>query len=161
MTKSIEERNLEYLDETVALREKLEGGFIILAERLKAIRDERKFEGVHESFPDFLREIRISEATASKLIGVFEKFVVMGGISPEEVAKVGWTNISLFLPLIQTQSDARRIWDETHLLDRTDAQRTYQEMKTGKAMKDCKHRDTYKLTVCRDCGIKIVDEEAH
>ena len=156
---NLQTSNHQYLEETVSLREKLEGGFIILAERLKKIRDTRIYDPEYESFGDFLREIRISESSASKLIGVYEKFVLMGGIPADEVAKVGWTNISLFLPRIKTKDDAIEIWDKTHLLDRTDAQRVYQEMKTGVDMAECAHAEIRTLIVCTKCGIKM--EKTH
>lgn len=150
----------DYLTATIALREQIESGFIILAERLKKIRDERLWEtGEYDNFEAFVREMRISPSTASKLIGVYEKFVLIGGIPIEDVAKVGWTNISLFLPKIKTKEDAQEIWDKTHLLDRTDAQRTWQEMKLGVDMQTCNHDNSYFLRVCRSCGLKMEHHE--
>lgn len=158
MTTTPTEHN-SYLSDTLALREHIEGGFIVLAERLRRIRDERMYDPEYDSFGGFLREMRLSESTASKLIGVYEKFVVLGGIAPEDVARAGWTNISLFLPAIRTGEDARDIWERTHLLDRTDAQRTWQEMRSGVDMASCPHGETKTLHVCVRCGIKIQNND--
>ena len=150
---TLKETTNKYLEATLALREELEGGFLILAERLKKIRDERLWAVSYGTFEEFLREMRISAPTASKLIGVYEKFVVLGGIDPKELIKQGWTNLSIFLPLISSKKEAEEIFDKVAPLDRTDAMRTYQELKTGKSMADCDH-DFYKLEVCKKCGVK-------
>ena len=152
---SISTTRYDFLQGTIALKNELEGGFLILAERLKKIRDERVWEGSYENFEDFLREIDISKSAASKLIGVFEKFVLMGGIKPEELAVRGWTNLSIFLPLIHSKEDAQEIYDKVSLLNRTDAIRTYQEMKSGVEMAHCSHTNSYTIKVCRDCGIRL------
>lgn len=159
MTISIKENNNKYLEATLALREELEGGFLILAERLKKIRDERIWAQEYESYEGFLREMRISAPTASKLVGVYEKFVVMGGVDPKELIKQGWTNLSIFLPKIKTKEDAIEIFNKVALLDRTDAMRTYQEMKLGVDMATCDHSDSYILKVCRTCGIRLEHHE--
>lgn len=147
--------NHQYLEETIALRQHLEGGFIILAERLKKIRDHRIYDPEHENFGGFLREIRISESSASKLIGVYEKFVLLGGIPADEVAKVGWTNISLALPAIHNKETAVELFHRFAPLDRTDALRTWHEIKTGIDMVECPHDEVRVLHVCRKCGIKL------
>lgn len=147
--------NNQYLEETIKFREHLEGGFISLAERLKKIRDQRIYAEEYTSFKDFLREIRISESAASKLIGVYEKFVLLGEIPIEEVAKAGWTNISLALPAIKDKETAVEMFNKFSLLDRTDALRTWQEIKTGVDMVSCSHTEVRILHVCCNCGIKI------
>lgn len=159
MAKSVTDKNVSYLHKTIQLREQLEGGFLLLAERLKKIRDERMFRDEYDSFEDFLREIRISPATASKLIGVYEKFVILGDIAPEDLIKQGWTNLSIFLPLITSKKNAREIYDKVAPLDRTDAMRVYEEMKRGVDMGTCPHGDTYALEICRDCGIRMEKHE--
>lgn len=151
---NIQEKHHRYLTETLALREELEGGFLILAERLKKIRDERLWDdGNYEGFPDFLREMRVSEATASKLIGVYEKFILIGGIDPKELVTQGWTNLSIFLPIIGNKKDAQDIFTKVAPLDRTDALRVYQEMKSGKSMEDCSH-EWVELRYCRKCNLR-------
>lgn len=151
--------NHSYLQETISLREELEGAFLILAERLYKIREERLWEGEYVDFNEFIRETRLSKATVSKLTGIYEKFILLGGIPREEVAKTGWSNISLFLPMIQSKKDARDIFDKIAPLDRTDCERTYREMKSGVSMGECKHGDIYTLDICRDCGIKMEHHE--
>jgi hypothetical protein len=147
--------NNAYLEVTIAFREKLDEGFIVLGERLRKIRNERMYADEYDSFPDFLRELRLSESTASKLIAVYEKFVVLGGIPIEELGRQAWTNRAIFLPVISTKKDAVAIYNQVAPLDRTDAMRVYEEMKRGVDMGTCPHAETRTLIVCCTCGIKL------
>lgn len=150
--------NHEFLESTIALRDEIEQGFLVLGERLKKIRDEQLYEPEYTDFEEFVAELRVSRSTAYKLIGVYEKFILIGGLDPATVAKQGWGNLCLFLGLIKNKADAQRIFDRISPLGRGDAAKELIEMKTGKPQADCKHLDTYTISVCRECGIKIRNE---
>lgn len=155
MTKNLAANNHEYLEGTIALRHQLEEGFLVLAERLKKIRDHHLYQHEYESFDEFLLELRISRSTAYKIIGVFEKFVVLGEIEPERVARNGWGNLCLFLGQVHDKQSAREIFDRVAPLGRTDAMRELTEIKTGKPMATCAHDwQEVHLNQCRICGLK-------
>ncbi len=151
--------NHDFLEGTIALRNSLEEGFLVLGERLKKIRDEQLYEHEYDNFDSFVGEIRISRSTAYKIIGVYEKFILLGELDPADVARHGWGNLCLFLGLINSKQDARKIFDRISPLGRSDAAKELIEMKTGKPQSACQHVDNYNITVCRDCGIKIRNEK--
>lgn len=156
MTKKVAANtNHDYLEGTIALRDQIEEGFLVLAERLKKIRDEQLYASEYDSFDSFIAELRVSRSTAYKIIGVFEKFILLGELNPADVARRGWGNLCLFLGFIKNKSDAREIFDRISPLTRTDASRELLEMKTGKSMKDCQHDfEEIHLRQCRICGLK-------
>lgn len=150
--------NHEYLEATINLKDKIEEGFLVLAERLKKIKDEQLYVTEYGDFDSFVEELRISRSTAYKIIGVFEKFILLGELHPVDVARCGWGNLCLFLGHIQTKADARETFARISGLTRGDATRELVELRTGKPQSKCQHLDTYEITCCRECGIKIRNE---
>ena len=155
MTKILPADNHEFLEGTIALRNQLEEGFLVLAERLKKIRDEQLYTNEYDSFETFLMELAISRSTAYKIIGVFEKFVLLGEIEPGMVASHGWGNLCLFLGQIRTKEEAVAIFNRVSQLTRTDATRELAEMKTGKPQASCEHEwSEVHLRQCAHCKLK-------
>ena len=124
----------------------MEEGTLILAQRLKEIRDKEKYLSSWESFADYLLEIRMTESKASRLITVYEKWVLEGGFSEQELAPIGWSN------LYEARNHvSQKVLDElTHRQDK-DARDYIKELNSGISMDDCKH-DLYRIEVCRKCG---------
>lgn len=156
MTNLFLERH-NYLRETIGLKDELEKGFLVLAERLKKIRDEILYEGNYDSFEDFIAELDMSRSTCYKLIAVYEKFILLGELDPQEVAKRGWGNLSMFSNMIGTKEKAREVFELVSPLSRSDAIKTLHEMKTGIAMATCSHADLEDIhfTECRQCHERI------
>lgn len=159
---SIQLSNHEYIEQTIALKEQLEEGWIVLAERLLNIQSKQMWRGSYDSWGLFLQDMGIPETTASKMIRVYKYFVLEAGVGADEMKrlKLGWTNLSIFLPRIEEgmkPKEIKELFDEVAPLDRTDAMRTYQEMKTGKKMAECKHLHVKHFTACQDCGIRLLD----
>jgi len=152
------EKNHKYCEETIQLTWKIEGWFFEIGERLARIRDEELYKPGWESFPLFLEEMRMSESNASKLINIHQKLVVQFQIpKPKLLALGGMSDLADILPLATSKEAALALIDEMSPLMRSDRRLLLREKKTGNPAADCKHRDTYKIEVCRDCGQRIRD----
>ena len=126
---------MEYCQQTLALKKTLESGFLTLAERLKKIKEEGLWEAEWGSFAEFLMEMKISEATASKLISVYDKFVLEYGIDQEKLAGVGWSSLYEILPLCDTVGSAREMVEKATLLKRDELREEVREARVG----ECDH----------------------
>lgn len=152
MSKEIEE-NYGYCKETLTFKGKLEEGYLILAKRLKKIRDERLFAQGWEYFADFLEEMHMSEATASKMIQIYEKFVLGWGFNSEDLLKAGgWSSIAETLPVVHSRADAEDALLQAGTLTRADLRRYVTEKKSGKPMELCLHAESYNINICKTCG---------
>lgn len=151
----LEKQNYDFCQETIALKENIERSFLSLGERLLRIRDQNLYLPSWTSFPEYLMEMGLSEARASKLIGIFEKYVIMGGIDPNTlITPKGWSGLAEFLPFIKTKKDAVHFAHLGTTLSREDMRKEKYELRTGQPQSSCPHDDTYRIEICRKCGDK-------
>lgn len=147
--------NFDFCKETAVLKKRSEISLIELGGRLHKIFSERLYEPNHEHFKDYLEDIKLSPSTASKLIGIYEKFVIQFKYKPKFLAEVGgWSSISEVVSLVDTKKDADIWLAKVEALNRTDLRKEIKEKKTGVLMAKCPHKHTAKFTVvkCEDCG---------
>lgn len=154
--------NYNYLEDTKKLKQTIETSFLTLGERLSRIRNEKLFLPSYETFEDFLLDAKLSPATASKLINIYEKFYIEWKFKTDELVEAGgWSVVATLLPICKDRESAEEWLHKSHHLSRPDLEKEIKEMKTGIPMKDCKHEDSYVLRVCRTCGFKekVLDNE--
>jgi hypothetical protein len=158
--------NKEFCAETVRLKEEMESNFLSLGLRLMRIRDERMFEPEHENFEDFLNDdLNMSKATASKLIAIYHKFVVLYEIPEKTLKQAGQDKLKEILPVVKDKESALEWVEKAIILRWRDSIR--KEVSHHRRHTDplkCEHINTYQLVVCRDCkerwsGIFSGDEE--
>lgn len=162
MTTIIETANHQFCVETLNLKHDIEKNFIVIGGRLKKIRDENLFQPQYGSFVEYLWEMRMSEPTASRLINIYEKFIVEYQISPAKVAEAGgWSSLAETLPVVHSREDAEHWLERALVLTKEDLRKEIKEKRTGKLMELCDHSDSYTIKVCRLCGERhrIYDEE--
>lgn len=151
MTKALE-KNHPYLEKTIELKKTVEGGFLVLAERLAKIRDEQMYAPEYESFPEFLNEMDLSEATASKLINIWNRLVLEYGIPKERLLEAGsWSSVSEILPYVKDKKTAENLLDKMTGLLPSDKRKVIRELRTGINQDDCKHGDWNDVHF-RECG---------
>ena len=142
---------LEFCEETLQLHLEAEGVFLSLAKRLKQIRDEKLFGTQWSSFGEFLNEMKLTEAKASRLITVYEKFVLGWGIdTPKLLTAGGWTNLYELGRFAKTKEEALE-WIERRA---TAMESHFRESLriARKGLEDCKHEEYYELRICSRCG---------
>lgn len=153
---------LNYCEETRLKVRELEGSFLVLGERLKKIRDEKLFIGQWETFEEYLEDVKLTAPTASKLINVYQKFLVEWQFRQEKLMEAGgWSVLYPILRIATSKEEAEEWVDKACVLSRKDLEKEITEAKTGIDMSKCKHHDTYVLKVCRTCGHKekVLDDQ--
>lgn len=128
--------------------------FLKLGERLKMIRDEQLYQPYWESWVEYTMEFKdLSPSSISKLISIYELFVLKLGYKVEDLARVGgWSKLYPLTKVIKTKKDADKWLKMAEEHTRIDLGKFLIEAKTGVEMRDCKHKNTYKIEICRDCG---------
>ncbi len=146
----------EYLKETKRLREMIEGGFLTLGARLQKIRDERLYEGIHDSFREFLEDVKLTESFASRLITIHQRFVVEFGMKPKELAPIGWSSLYQIAKQIENQDEARELVAMAGQVRREDLEDELRERRTG-CVEHVFTEERIVLRRCKICG-KLVKE---
>ena len=144
------------MEETLAMKKELEIHFLELGKRLSKIMIDRIFEPNFENFDEFLCEMKMGRATASKLINIYLKFVLEFKFKPKELAEAGgWSVIAEVLPIVKTREEADDWLNKMRTLNRADLRREIVEIQKGVSMAKCKHKNSYLLRICNECGDRI------
>lgn len=148
-----EKENYLYCKETMAIKDHIEESFIELGKRLLAIRDERKYEPYWSSFDEYLWEMKLDKSRSSKLINIYEKFVVLYKIPIKDITKAGgWTLLAETLPVVHSREEAEEWVAKAPDMRQIDIRKEVKEIQTGIDMSKCKHENAYVIRVCPDCG---------
>lgn len=139
-----------YLKETMALRHTIEGAFLDLGHRLHRIREEQLYKDEYQNFDEFLLEAKISKATASKLIIVYQTFVLEYNIPVKRLAGVGYSSLYTIARHATTKDKAEELVERATELTRDDLQESMRDDDTARP--GCKHSDSRIVEVCNDCG---------
>ena len=155
MTKEIS-KNYDYCKQTINLRNTLEQGFLVLAERLHKIYENKLYEGGWDDWRDFLEDIKFDNVTASKLIKIHQMFVLEYGIPKKMLLAVGREIAYELTGVVKSKEDAMQWLEKGGDLRREDVRIALKEHKTGIPMEAC-HHDFYTLKVCRkNCGYREI-----
>lgn len=144
--------NLKYCEEALALRESIEDDFLLLGESLYNIREHNLFEPQWSSFVEFCFELRMTQASINRLIQIHKVFVLDYELPRKEITHAGVSNLFDVLSSIQNKKDAQKWLAKATLLTRQDLRKELTEHKTGIDMRKCKHKNTYVVEICKDCG---------
>lgn len=143
-----------YCQDTIGLIKQIQGGFIDLASRLHKIKTEQLWEGGFSSWDEFCEETKLSYSTIQKLIQIYDVFILRYGFGIARIASVGgWSILAEGLPIIKSKSDAEAFLDDAEVLSLRDIRKNVTARKKGLSVTHiCKHLNTYKIEICRDCG---------
>ena len=141
----------EFCDETIALKQTLESGFIVLGERLSRIKREQMWEGQWSSFAEFLHEMDINEATASRLMTVYETYVEQYNIEQQYLSGKSWYTLYEMRKLIPENADTEKVKE---LVQSTDGMTRVglKELIRNQEHPECEH-EWYEVRIrqCRNC----------
>lgn len=152
--------NFDFCQQTIALKQTIETSFLSLGERLSQIRDDKKYVGQFETFELFLEEAKISPATASKLINIYQKFYIQWEFKAQELVDAGgWSVVATLLPVCRSREEAQGWLETAQIKSRGDLERDLKESRTGIDMSKCQHQDHYVVKVCRTCGDRFKSYE--
>jgi len=152
----------EYCDGTVKIEEGARLLFLMMGERLHKIKNEKLYEPYWDSWATFTMEFKeLSGPSISKLIKVYEKFVLEYGFENDRLQKIGWTKLYQITRHVESKEDAEKWLDLGEAQSRQDLNKTLIEAETGTEMTECGHKNTYVIRVCEDCGDKerVYDDE--
>lgn len=141
---------INFLSDTIHLVHDIGNRFIELAARLHEIRAKRLWETKYDDYEQFLEVAGISPSTASVLVKVHEHFVIQGGMSPEQLEGVPYSNLYQAIPLLDNE-DAATVVAKAKILTRSEITEEAREHKHG----DCKHEEH--ITICADCKKRIYE----
>lgn len=146
-------KNLDFCNKTIQFKKDIEKNFLLLGEHLKSIRDAQLYKPQWENFMVYCEELDMSESTASKLINIYEVFVLTLGIPTAELTSTkGWSSLAEALPLVKSKEEADRILHLRETLTAKDFRDTIRAEKRGTSLDTCDHADSYLVRVCRTCG---------
>lgn len=150
-------KHLKFCEDTIKWKNTLEIGFLDIGKRLRMIRDDKMWEGRWEDFDHFCREdMKLTQQSAYKLIGIYEKFVLEYKFAPARIAAAGgWGVVAEILPLA-IDADAAEAWVSIaeKSQSRRDLRQLIREGKTGVDPMKCKHKDAKEIVMmmCSECG---------
>jgi|ETNvirnome_2_300_1030623.scaffolds.fasta_scaffold06717_5 hypothetical protein len=155
-------KNYDYCNDTIALKSDIETRFLELGHRLWEIRQKELYKPNYETFDEFTLELKMSRATVSKLVNIYETFVKQFGV-PQKllVGAGGWSVVAEVLPLATTKPKAITWLEKAGTLTRADLRKDILVAKGGKDIDDCDHDEDYLiLKICRKCKGRIPVEES-
>lgn len=162
MNQISDRKNYDFCKGVIALKDTLEQSFIELGARLRRVRDLELWRTSWSSWHEFCDELKMDETKASKLISIYEKFVIEFHFSKEEItAAGGWSNVYEFSTLCQSKEDAQEWLHKAKELLPADLRKEIREKKSGKSQITCNHDwQEVHIRQCRGCGLKekIFDE---
>ena len=147
MTKTIVP--IEYIKETLKLKEDIEGAFLHLGERLHNIRQGDLWKGSYNTYSEFLQHMGISDGHASKLTKIYSRFVLDYGVSQMKLAKIGIQKLYIIMPMCTDKKSLEVALESIKGLSSQDVNSMVKENKHGKHK--CEG-EIVKMMVCGECG---------
>ena len=146
----------DYCQKTIELENHARMLYLNMGERLYNIRNERLYEPAWSSWQEYCMEFKdLSAGSISKMITVYEIFILKYGFSPEKLSEVGgWTKLYTLIPLISSKTEAKEWLGKSVLLTRKDLTLEVKEARTGISISKCEHENAILLKICPDCGNK-------
>lgn len=138
--------NKKYINDTLKLRDVIEGAFVALGERFYNIRTQNHWKGLYESYEEFLEDMRVSKGNASKMESVYRTYVIEHKIPPERLTPAGWSTLYQAIPLLNKYNVEEVIEKATTLL-RSHIHDEVRELKAGP------HECNWEQITIRTCTI--------
>lgn len=128
--------------------------YLTMGEMLYNIREEHLYEPYWSSWNEYCMEFKdFAQGSISKMIAVYELFVLEYGFSVDELSKAGgWTKLYAMTPHITSKAEAKHWLGISSTLTRQDLTKELIEASSGIKMVGCAHGKTYVVEICKDCG---------
>jgi len=156
MESNVKLTNTNYCKETLALKTQIESAFLTLGERLYKIREDQLWDGGWNSYAEFVQEMGMSEATASKLVHIHTQLILEYGLERAKIAQMGMDKAYTILPLCDTKTGALKAISQALVLRRDDVRDLVRIHQKGEHTHDLE-RVTYDRCVICFKTFKVFD----
>lgn len=139
----------------IAAKNDIEFRFVNLGAMLYKIKEEHLYEAGWTSWEDYAQELKMSPSSISRLIRIYEVFILRYKFAISQLANIGWTNLAELLPDVQEDTKKEKVQEwlgQAAELTNTDLRRTITERRKGVDMAKCLHKNSYTIKICPDCG---------
>lgn len=145
-------KHADFCQQTINLRNVIEMGFLELGERLHKILEGKLYEGNWDSWADYLEDLKLTPASASKLIRIHQVFVLEYKFSKKQIAAVGKEVSYDLTRVVKTRKEAEEWLDRGQDLRLDDVRIAIKEHKSGVMQVDC-HHNWVNLRRCVNCNV--------
>ncbi len=147
----------EYIQETIQLAKNIKENLIFLGGRLLKIYNQDLWRGYAGSWKEFLAEMDLSKSTATKLMKIWQNWVIEKGMEPEKIADKGISKLYMAIPLLEEEKPEEVI-EKVETLSKDDLNQVVTE-KTKPEHIHTWHR----IEKCYKCGaqrtLEVYDEK--
>lgn len=147
-----EEKSYEYCQETAQLVRGVKTAFMLLAERLYRIKKQKLYKPTYEHFYLYCDEIDMHESIASRLIGIYERFVLEHQIALDDIKDIEYTKLNEIRKVSTTKELAEHWIEEAKVLPIRELKMRIKALTAGVDEMKCEHGNTYLVRCCRTCG---------
>jgi hypothetical protein len=138
------------IERALSLRTKIEGHFLELGAELYKIQKNESYKGMYSSWREFAEMgMRMSPGNLSKIIQVFERFVLELKVSPVKLQEAGYSNLYTAIPLLKADN-VEEIVEKAATLGRRGIELLVVDSKHGEH--DCVPDLEVCLRPCSTCG---------
>ena len=150
-----EEKKYTFCKKVLEMESEARSLYLKMGEMLYNIREERLYEPSWESWDEYTLEFKdLSKSSVSKIISIYQTFILKYAVSPEKLQNIGWTKLYSLIPVSTTKKEAMEWIKKADVLTRSDIDKELLEAKNGIEMAKCFHSNAYIIKVCPDCGNK-------
>lgn len=144
----------KYCEETIALKNQIEGAYLVMCSRLHKIKLENLFiDAGYESWSLFLDEMKIDKGKADQMVRIYDLLVLQYGIKPKLIEEAGgWSVVAEILPIADSKESAEEALTFAKGALKKDVRLYVHDKKYGTTSVLCRHKNTYKVEICVDCG---------
>lgn len=134
------------------MKQNIEVSFVELGALLHEIKEQRHYEAGFDSWGGFLMEMRFSESMASKLITIYQKFILEYKVKPQLIAEAGgWTVVYDLVPVVTDKESAEEWLEKAAGLTRSAVKKEVAAARGMVEEEDCQHEWCQK---CAHCGMR-------
>lgn len=131
------------------LKNNLNGGFLLLAEKLKTVRDMQLYKTLnYDTFEEYIAqpELSFNRSSVFEFISIYEKFVLELKVQPAGLILTDWSKLQVIKPFVN-EENVNELLTKAKELSRSDLRKEIQEEKFKSLPKPEVPQDKYEVIV--------------
>lgn len=143
-----------YCEETIALKNQIEGAYLVMCSRLHKIKSDGLYvHAGYDSWSLFLDEMKIDKGKADQMVRIYDLMVLQYGIAPKMIEEAGgWSVVAEILPIADSKENTEEALEFAKGALKKDVRLYVRDKKYGTTGKLCAHENHYTVEICTDCG---------